>query len=91
MIHCFKNHKGYYTLSLDKNDTPTKIIYTLEENGIYNVEVHCPFKDHDRDCFVNGIINYKTKKLPIDNTKLICGFKENDDEILYTVTIEDKE
>ena len=91
MIHCFKDYKGYYTLNMDKDDTPTKIIYTLEENGIYNVEIHCPFKDHNRNCIVNGTINLKTKKLQINNTKLIVDFKENDDDTLYSITIEDKE
>lgn len=89
MIHCLKDEKGYYTLQIGQKDIPTKIIYTLEENGIYDVEIHCPFKDQN-DCFTNGIINYKTKTLPI-SAKLIQGFKENEEDTLFTITIEDKE
>lgn len=87
MIHCLKDEKGYYTLQIGQEDIPTKIIYTLEENGIYNVEIHCPFWDQENDCFINGIINYKTKTLPI-STKLIQEFKENEEDTLFTITIE---
>lgn len=89
MIHCLKDEKGYYTLQTGREDIPTKIIYTLEENGIYDVEIHCPFKDQN-DCFINGIVNYKTKILPI-SAKLIQEFKENEEDVLFTITIEDKE
>ena len=87
MIHCLKDEKGYYTLQIDQENIPTKIIYTLEENGIYNVEIHCPFWDQENDCFTNGIINYKTKTLPI-SAKLIQEFKEHEKDTLFTITIE---
>lgn len=90
MIQYLKDEKGYYTLQIDQEVIPTKIICTLEENGIYNVEIHCPFRDQKNDYFTNGIINYKTKTFPI-SAKLIQIFKENEEGTLFTITIEDKE
>ena len=41
----------------DKYDLIMITLQKAKENGIYNVEIHCPFKDHNRNCIVNGIIN----------------------------------
>lgn len=88
MIHYLKDEKGYYTLQIGQEDIPTKIIYTLEDNGIYDVEIHCPFWDQKNDCFTNGIIKYKTTKILPINAKLIQGLEENEEDTLFTITIE---